>query len=252
MGGCTENLVPGTRVADDARPVDPTPARFAALARSSPWRWTTLRFVIQTRRQERTTTVRGWVGRPDRLRVEELDGTVLFAGRQPGPAPGFPASGPPMLDDDGFVSTPRGWPERFPYDAPMWQDYRWVAMLDPVELADGEGQDGELGPPVVVDALRSVEHHGRPAWEAVLRTTPFYEPRCSCCPLLLSADSDALETAGGVPSILERTPGLRFADAHRVRLDLGTGVCVFTAEIGGDRPGEGHDLRIEEVDGSVP
>ncbi|MGH8964943.1 MAG: hypothetical protein ACRDXB_06390, partial [Actinomycetes bacterium] len=67
----------------------------------------------------------------------------------------------------------------------------------------------------------------------------------------LSADSDAVETAAGAPSIVDAMPGLRFADAHRVRLDLATGVCVFTAEIGGDRPGEGHDLRIEEVDGEL-
>lgn len=232
--------------------MDVSAARFAGLARSSPWRWTTLRFVLDTRLHGRTTTVRGWVGRPDRLRVEELDGTVLFAGRQPGPPPGYSPAGPPVLDADGFVSTPRLWPERFPYDAPMWQDYRWVAMLDPVELADGEDHAGEVGPPVVVDTLEAVEHHGRPAWEAVVRTTPLYEPRCTCCPLLLSRDSDAKETAGGVPSILERMPGLRFADAHRVRLDVGTGVCVSTAEIGGDRPGEGHDLWIEEVDGAVP
>jgi hypothetical protein len=232
--------------------MDASPARFAALARSSPWRWTTLRFVLETRRHENTTRVRGWVGRPDRLRVEDLDGTVQFAGRQPGPPPGYTTPSPPVFDADGFVSTPRLWPQRFPYDAPMWQDYRWVAMLDPVELADGEGDDGEVGSPIVVDAVTRVEHHGRPAWEAVVRTTPFYDPRCSCCPLLLSGDSDARETAAGVPSIVERIPGLRFADAHRVRLDIGTGVCVFTAEVGGNRPGEGHDLRIEEVDGEVP
>lgn len=232
--------------------MEPTPSRFAALARSSPWRWTTLRFDLETRRHERAARVRGWVGRPDRLRVEDPDGTVLFTGRQPGPPPGSAAPGPPVLDADGFVSTPRVWSQRLPYDAPMWQDYRWVAMLDPAELADGEDDDGEPHPPVVVDELRPIEHHGRPAWEAVLRTTPFYDPRCGCCPLLLSADSDARETAAGAPSIVERVPGLRFADAHRVRLDVGTGVCVFTAEIGGDRPGEGHDLRIEEVDGPVP
>jgi len=36
-------------------------------------------------------------------------------------------------------------------------------------------------------------------------------------------------------------------DAYRVRLDLGTGACVLTEEIGG-LPGKRHDLRIEAVD----
>jgi hypothetical protein len=33
-----------------------------------------------------------------------------------------------------------------------------------------------------------------------------------------------------------------------VRLDVETGVCVLTEEIGGPTPGKGHDLRIEAVD----
>ena len=39
-----------------------------------------------------------------------------------------------------------------------------------------------------------------------------------------------------------------YPDAFRVRLDVQTGVCVLTAEIGGLRPGTGHDVRIEAVD----
>jgi len=31
-------------------------------------------------------------------------------------------------------------------------------------------------------------------------------------------------------------------------LDVGTGVCVSTADIGGLTPGHGHDLTIEAVD----
>ena len=33
-----------------------------------------------------------------------------------------------------------------------------------------------------------------------------------------------------------------------MRLDVGTGVCVLTEEVGGLTPGAGHDLRIEAVD----
>lgn len=57
----------------------------AALARSSPWRWTTLRFtVVWPRDPWRTTPVRAWLRRPDRLRVETVDDPMddaLFATR---------------------------------------------------------------------------------------------------------------------------------------------------------------------------
>lgn len=241
---------------------DPTPQRFAALARSSPWRWRSLEFTFSQRRHGRGTALRALVQRPDRLRIEDLDGTLVSDLRQQ-PWPGTvltSAGGPvgrpemfgpldpraprPELDPDGLVvARPQSW--SLGYDDPMHEDYRWVAMLDPVELADGRDGDGNPvpEPPVLITDLRAVDHHGRPAWEAVLRPTDGYDPRCSCCPLLLSAESDRYET----PSILESVPGLRFADAHLVRLDVGTGVCVHTAEIGGDRPGEGHELVIERV-----
>jgi hypothetical protein len=50
----------------------------------------------------------------------------------------------------------------------------------------------------------------------------------------------------------EREPGLRHAEAHRVRLDVATGVCVFTQEVGGTHAGNGHDLRLEAVDEPMP
>ncbi|WP_158550883.1 hypothetical protein [Geodermatophilus sp. TF02-6] len=88
----------------------------------------------------------------------------------------------------------------------------------------------------------SARHGGRSAWEAVVRTTPSYEPRCSCCSLLRSREVDVREqAAGGVGQLLDEYP-----DVHRVRLDVQTGVCVLV-----DAPevrGIGHDLRIEAVD----
>ena len=126
----------------------------------------------------------------------------------------------------------------------MFQDYRWVAMLDPVELADGIDRDTEpTVAPLVVEAVTEVEHAGRPAWEAVVATTPAYEPRCGCCPLLRTRDIDLLEYRDYPEYLLPVYP-----EAYRVRLDVGTGVCVFTDEIGGPTPGGGHDLRIEAVD----
>jgi hypothetical protein len=43
-----------------------------------------------------------------------------------------------------------------------------------------------------------------------------------------------------------------YATAHRVRLDLGTGICVLTEELGGSHAGAGHDLRLESVDEPLP
>ncbi|MGE3284625.1 MAG: hypothetical protein AB7J32_00820 [Pseudonocardia sp.] len=162
-----------------------------------------------------------------------------------------PATPRPELAADGLV---RRRPEAadLAYDAPMYRDYRRVAMLDPVELADGRYLDGRPGPPVIVDGLRAVDHHGRPAGEAVLRLTRFHDPRCGCCALMHSPQSDAIEAAGGASTAVEREPGFRYARAHRVRLDVGTGVRVAAHQIGGTCDGDGHELAITAVTGQPP
>jgi hypothetical protein len=49
---------------------------------------------------------------------------------------------------------------------------------------------------------------------------------------------------GGVNTVLDDYP-----EAYRVRLDVGTGVCVLTSAIGGEPlPVSGHEVRIEAVD----
>ncbi len=66
----------------------------------------------------------------------------------------------------------------------------------PVELADGRDPEtgAEAGSPgLEIHAVTEVEHAGRPAWEAYVRTTPVYEPRCGCCPLLRSRQVDERE-----------------------------------------------------------
>lgn len=224
---------------------------FRALARSSPWRWSTLRFTVRwPGHQWRTEPVRAWLRRPDRLRVETLGGDLLQVvveggARVAGLGAGggatvthpWPADGTaPVRRSDGLVAVR---PADLPYDAPMFQSYDWVAMLDPVELADGrDPQTGEpAGPGLEIGAVTEVRHGGRPAWEALARTTPHYEPRCGCCPLLRSPDVDRREYGA------LRGP---YPDGHRVRLDVQTGVCVLA-----DDPqalGTGHDLRIEAVD----
>jgi hypothetical protein len=203
--------------------------------------------------------------------VETLDGRVRQAGHDAGPSAmsvslasdgGAPRTEPVTweyaggvavdLDADGFVAS-RPTSLLLNFDDPMYTNYHWVAMLDPVEVADGvRRDDGSAAPPVDIDELREVEHGGRPAWEAVVRTTSAYDPRCGCCPLLFGRDSEDVELAAGGPALRDREPDLVYADRHRVRLDLGTGVCVLTEEIGGTYSGTGHDVRIEAVDEALP
>ena len=191
---------------------------FRDLARSSPERWSTLRFTERRRRGWTwSEPVRARVRRPDRMRVEDATGRLL----------------------DVVIGTDRA-------DDPMWQDYRWVAELQPAELADGRDPDtGRPGPALEVDSVRQVEHAGRPAWEALVVPTADYEPRCGCCPLLRSRRIDELEW-GSVPD------GVEYPSAHLVRLDVGTGVCVWAEVLDGTYAGDTHDLRIEAVDEPMP
>jgi hypothetical protein len=237
-----------------------TEERFWALARSSPWRWSSLQFV-RTRRPGHGrfgADVRAWLRRPDALRVEDLDGQLLQSeleaaprtvalltpdgGRELPMRP--PTSVIPVFGVDGLVrERPSDWV--VDYDDPVFQDYVWVAMLDPVELADGD--DGRPG--TTLEGLRTVEHHGREAWEAIVRPTSAYAPRCSCCALLRSEVSERRLAGEGGPT---QEPSFAFSDAHLVRLDLGTGVCVHVEQLGGDRAGWTDDVRIEQVDEPMP
>ena len=217
--------------------MDPTPERLRRLARSAPYRWRAL--VLEGTWGPRMDPVRVRVERPDRVRVEHLDGTVLHEGRSGSLGNGavltsdghyqpyHPQPARPELDEDGLVVTPRQPWDEGP-EVPMWQDYRFVAVLDPYELSHG----------VDVLGVRAVEHGGRPAWEALLRPTPDYEPRCACCPLMRTLETDLAEGFDPLPS---------YAEAHRIRLDLATGVCVQAREIGGPADGQGHDLVLMQV-----
>jgi hypothetical protein len=234
----------------------PTADSFRALARSSPWRWSTLRFTLRRGRDaDRGAPLRAWLRRPDVVRVETPDGDLLqIVHERPQrigvltPDGGVTTSLPwvgsaerPVLRADGLVAVR---PSGVSYDAPMFENYRWVAMLDPVELADGIDRDTERTvAPLVVDSVTEVAHAGRVAWEAVVTTTAAYEPRCGCCPLLRTRYIDLLEYRDHPDHVLPVYP-----EAYRVRLDVETGVCVFTDEIGRPTPGGWHDLRIEAVD----
>jgi hypothetical protein len=212
---------------------------FAALARSSPWRWSTLRFTVSWPADPwRTGAVRAWLRRPDRLRVETLDGGRLQVVREAA-SPDRPL---PVLRPDGLVAS-RPDSRGSAGDDPMYQDYHWVAMLDPVELADGNGSEDGLLDPLSIESVAEVEHGGRRAWEAIVDPAPEYEPRCGCCPLLRSLLVDGREWGADSDKLLDEYP-----EVYRVRLDVETGVCVRTEAIGGSIAGAGHDLRIEAVD----
>ncbi|HSK22395.1 MAG TPA: hypothetical protein VK906_04430 [Egicoccus sp.] len=230
-----------------------TEERFRALARSSPWRWQTLRFTLVRRpaREPIGDGVRAWLRRPGLLRVEDLDGNLVSVVREQPRKVALlttdggwavperdPLSTTPARDEDGFVVER---PAMLDCDAPMFQDYHWVAMLDPVELTDGH--DGRPG--TRIRELEEVDHHGRRAWQAVIDAIDGYAPRCPCCALLPSLQSDGKE---GGPSLLEFDPGFRYAHSHLVRIDVETGVCVYAEQQGGGNDGHWHQVKIEAVD----
>ena len=242
--------------------VDPTPDAFRALARSSPWRWTTLHF---THRDARGP-VEAWLRRPgdllvrtadgERHRVHERRGSASYVldgmparytdaelrpARSPQPVPLTPQDVAPRLRPDGLVAE-RPTDPRIEYDDPMWQTYRWVAMLDPVELSHH----------VTVGSLREEALDGRRVWRAEVRAEEGYDPRCggSCCELLwsdVSRRGGSLDP-GDVPPV---PPGTVYPDAYDVALDLQTGVVVRLAPIGGNRGDLAFATTLHEVDADL-
>lgn len=199
--------------------------RFRRLARSSPWLWQSIEFRWQI---EPDGVQHAWIRRPGNLRVEDGAGNLLeastadrpYAGAMYAsdgnwtPMPGlWPSEIRPAYAEDGLVESI---PDRIDvdFDKPFYENYRWVAMLNPVELADRVHDHDEPGAvPVELRDVTRVEHHGRPALQAIAQPTPAYDPRCDCCPLLAGEfDYETDSWAPGPPSL--------------VRIDEQTGVCV--------------------------
>lgn len=155
-----------------------------------------------------------------------------------------PQSVEPVRRDDGLVT---GRPDAFEieYDDPMWQNYRWVAMLDPVELSHG----------VDVSEVHVRERFGRPTWTATVWALPEsaedagdgYEPRCSCCPLLFGEVSQALEFDSGNESAPSQEEVAGYPSAYWVSLDVETGVVVDVEPQDGDRARTAFTNEIHEV-----
>ena len=176
--------------------------------------------------------VRAWLRRPGALRLESPDGLVLYSTtgindsrdglyvsstRKSWLLP--PHLVTPVWDAAGMV---RRRPEAA-YGEPGFGNARFSAALDPVELAGNAPVPLEFpgNNAVLVANLRTVEHEGRPALEAVVTPTPAYRPGDPASPLCLPGQT-------------------------RVRVDLGTGVCVASWSL--EREGYGHWLRILGVD----
>lgn len=208
-----------------------------ALARSSPWRWRSLHFT----RVNEYGTVEAWLRRPGQLLVREENGretlqsepprsssselfsitSVVAEGvdGQPFDLPTHVDAGP-TLRPDGLVDGRDSWD--VDDDDLFYENYLWVAMLDPVEL----GNDTTL------EQLRTDTIAGREVWRAVVRAEDGYYPRCSCCPLLWSEASDRLEHEScGEPFV----PADTYPDAYAVALDVGTGIVVQLEPIGAER-----------------
>jgi hypothetical protein len=221
--------------------------------------------------------VRAWLRRPDVVRVETLDGDLLQVVRErpvhaalltsdaDDPMIYRPSLPTPALDDDGLVHAHRDRDSRTGYDAPMFGSYQWVAVLDPVELADGDdhgwSDDRDLDVVAAGDATAGlfgttvgdvalVDHHGRDALAATVVPTTGYAPRCDCCALLHSEISDRRLADGGVD--WSHPHGFAYADSFRVRLDVQTGVCVQLEQVGGSEPGVHMEVDIEAVDVDMP
>ena len=216
----------------------PTVEDFQALARSSPWRWRSLRL------RHRAPWLRGrygdhleaWLVRPDGLRLRGGDGQPVapsVAGQRADGRPTRPWRPPaPTYRPDGLVAERPAL--ELPDDGLLWENYAWLAMLDPIELShDVQVVDPQVG-----------ERAGRPTWEARLVPLDDYEPRCGCCSLLSSAVVDRSEWG-------ERFADRRYPDHHDVALDLQTGVVVRCLPIGGHREHPWVENDILEVDADL-
>lgn len=231
------------------------PDEFAALCRSSPWKWDTVRFTLEwllpaqgegaaaagvrdpsmgAGTDTPPVPVRAWVRRPQDLRVETLGGDPLYTvtdlgrSRQDFYVASRPDSWllPPSLVAPVYRRS--GLVERRPeaaYGDPVFGGGRWQAVLDPVEIAGPAPKPLYLAsqrPATITDVQVGTDDNGRAVRSAVVTPGASYAP---------SEPGHALTPA-----------------ATRVVVDERTGICVSTTVLEGPLAGAGHRLRIEAVD----
>ncbi|WP_285320098.1 hypothetical protein [Pseudarthrobacter sp. lyk4-40-TYG-27] len=219
-------------------PADPA-AAFRNLCRSSPWKWQSLRFEYWDQPFDAAPGpgapfVRAWLRRPGALRLESPDGLVLHSTTGINDSRGDfyvsstrkswllpPHLVTPVYDDAGQV---RRRPEAA-YGEPGFGNGRFSAALDPVELAGNAPVPIEFPGSNALDIkdIHHVEHEGRAALEAVVVPNAAYHPGDAAAPLCL--------------------PG-----RTRLRVDVGTGVCVATRSLEPGTGDYGHWIRIIAVD----
>lgn len=217
-------------------PSSPTADDLRALARSSPWRFTTLHWTNRgSSVVEPGSAVEAWLQRPGHLTVRDARGVHVEHGAPygtsvlvgaPASEDGSRADSPPapVLRPDGLVDRrPAGY--HLEHGDPMWQTYLWTAMLDPEELSHH----------VDLTDVHARDRHGRSTWWATATARPGYEPRCGCCPLLLGQVSVELEygpfDGGDLRGWETRWDDL--PTAYLVGLDVQTGVVVDVTPLDG-------------------
>ncbi|MEX5235268.1 hypothetical protein [Kocuria arenosa] len=243
----------------DALPETPAADDFRALARSSPWRSSTVHFTHRRQRDSGSAPsgapVGAWLDRgPGRVVVRSSAGVEVAEGPPYDAAAklvtwdddaGCAVRPPPepevLLRPDGLVARrPEGW--HYDHGDPLWQDYQWTAMLDPAELSRGVD---------VSDVLATVLR-GRPTWSATCRPLlgngegweDGYTPRCGCCPLLDSPASRIHEYGPEDPTLT----GGDLATVYRVHLDVQTGIVVDTTPLDGtDGSSLSNELHAVDV-----
>jgi hypothetical protein len=234
--------------------MQPTVDDFRALARSSPWRWTTLHF---RHRSGFPGACEAWVRRPGELLVRQppredeyvsgipyTTSRVMIASTPEGVVRVEPEPEPepePVFRADGLVaSRPERW--YFEHSDPMWGNYSWPAMLDPDELSHH----------VDVSDLRTVDVGGRPAWRADLRALPGYDPRCggNCCELIYS-EAGLRADFPDPDDVPEGWRGRVYPDHYDIALDVQTGVVVRCLPVGGAEGASWLENDILEVDADV-
>ncbi|WP_435743449.1 hypothetical protein [Nocardioides sp. SYSU DS0663] len=222
-----------------------TEETFRALARSAPWRWRTLHLTHETADR----AVEAWARRPHDLLVRTADGAVHHEHGWPyGQSPLGPAGLPPRRSPqdvepvwraDGLVARrPDDW--WIEYGDVIWENYRWSAMLDPVELSHH----------TTVADLRAGEREGRRTWWARVSAEEGYDPRCGCCPLLWSevSDRDEYATSGRPWSPPADTT---YPAAYDVALDVETAVVVSLAPVEGPDRSHTFEVTLHEVDADL-
>ncbi|MFC4905021.1 hypothetical protein [Kocuria oceani] len=226
-------------------PPAPDAADFRALAAGSPWRFTTVHLTHRRQGSGGATAeggpVEAWLDRArHRVVVRTAEGVEVaegapYGGAVSGADAGLSRSGAGVvLRPDGLVARrPEDW--HLDHGDPMWRDYRWTAMLDPVELCHG----------VQLSDVTATVLRGRATWAATCRPlvgdgedwAGGYVPRCGCCPLLDSPAARIYEYGPEDPTLTDS-----LATVYRVHLDVATGIVVDLTPLDGT---EGVSLTNE-------